>query len=140
MRVVLDTNVVIAGLAYPAGPPGRIVAAWRRGGLEVVASPWILLECERALPRLKRYTSLSAADIRDLVDVLAFTVEHVDPDANALAKAAGSRLRDAADRPVLATLIASAADALITGDQDLLALADEFAIVSPAQFCLLHGL
>jgi len=53
MRVVLDTNVVVAGIAYPAGPPGRIVAAWRNGVVDVVVSPWTLAECERVLPRLR---------------------------------------------------------------------------------------
>jgi len=30
LRVVLDTNVLVSGLAYPLGIPGRIVSAWER--------------------------------------------------------------------------------------------------------------
>ena len=135
MRVVLDTNVIVAGTAYPAGSPGRIVAAWRSGSLSVTLSPWILAECERVLPRLRQYTALSPVEIRDWVDGLAFAAELIEPEPEALQRAADAAVRDMADEPVLATLVASGTDALVTGDKDLLALADRFAIVSPADFC-----
>ena len=54
LRVVLDTNVLVSGLAYPGSMPGRIVAAWRQGGLEVALSRYILDELVRVLPRLLR--------------------------------------------------------------------------------------
>lgn len=38
MRVVLDNNELLSGLAYPASLPGRILAAWKAGALEVVLS------------------------------------------------------------------------------------------------------
>ena len=136
MRVVLDTNVIIAGMAYPAGPPGRIVAAWRSGSLSVSLSPWILAECERVLPRLRRFSALSPVAIRDLVDGLAFAAELVEPAPESLQRAADAALRDVADEPVLATLMASGAEALVSGDKDLLALADRFAVISPADFCV----
>jgi predicted nucleic acid-binding protein len=44
-------------------------------------------------------------------------------------------VRDVADEPVLATLIASSAEMLVTGDKDLLALSDRYPVLSPAQFC-----
>jgi predicted nucleic acid-binding protein len=40
---------------------------------------------------------------------------------------------------VLGTLLASEAQYLITGDKDLLALADRYPIVTPAQFWARHG-
>jgi predicted nucleic acid-binding protein len=53
------------------------------------------------------------------------------------------RLRDAADERVLDTLLAalnaSQSDYLITGDKDLLAVADRYPILTPAQFWSLHG-
>ena len=78
MRVVLDTNVIVAGMAYPAGPPGRIVAAWRSGALQVVLSPWILAECARVLPRLRPYTSLTPAEITELVEQMEFAADLVE--------------------------------------------------------------
>ena len=139
MRVVLDTNVIVAGMAYPAGPPGRIVAAWRSGALQVVLSAWILAECERVLPRLRPYSTLTLAEIRELVERMAFEAEVVEPDLAAMAQAADARVRDAADEPVLATLLASGADLLVMGDKDLLALAGQFAILTPAAFCNRHA-
>lgn len=54
-------------------------------------------------------------------------------------QALAAQLRDPADIRVLAALPASGAQALVTGDQDLLALSGRFAIVSPAEFCARHA-
>ena len=50
LRVVLDTNVLLSGLAYPASVPGKIMAAWRHGSVEVLLSAYILEELRRVLP------------------------------------------------------------------------------------------
>jgi uncharacterized protein len=133
LRVVLDTNVLVSGLAYPGSVPGRIVSLWHQGGLDVVLSPYILDEIARVLPRLSRI-HLSRGEIRDLVDSLLFRVDIVEPDAGE-----DTSLRDAADQQVLATLRASRANYLITGDKDLLALAEKYPIVTPAAFWARHG-
>src|SRR5258707_6982310 len=49
-------------------------------------------------------------------------------------------LRDAADQQVFGTFLASKADYLITGDRDLLALAEKYPIVTPAAFWERPGL
>ncbi len=139
MRVVLDTNVIVAGTAYPAGPPGRIVAAWRAGALEVVVSPWILAECARVLTRLRPLAHLSAEEISQWVDALAFGAECVEPDGESLRQAGLTAVRDADDQPVLAVLLASGAECLVTGDKDLLALAERHPILTPAGFCARHA-
>jgi putative PIN family toxin of toxin-antitoxin system len=133
LRVVLDTNVLVSGLAYPGSVPGRIVGIWRQGGLDVVLSRYILDEMVRVLPRLSRI-HLSSSDIRDLADSLMFLADIVEPDAEQ-----DSSLRDPADQQVLATLRASKADYLITGDKDLLALAEKYPIVTPSTFWARHG-
>ena len=74
MKLVLDTNVLVSGLIFPGGTPGRIVRAW-------VEVP-----------------------------------------------------RDPGDAPILATLAATKADVLVTGDGDLLALRDKHPIETPAEF------
>lgn len=133
LRVVLDTNVLVSGLAYPASVPGRIVAAWQTGGLTVALSRHILDEMVRVLPRLPRIT-LSAAERHGLAERFMFFADMVQP-----ATCDEPALRDAADLPVLATLIAAQADYLITGDKDLLTLADRYPIVTPAAFWARHG-
>ena len=133
MRVVLDTNVLVSGLAYPASVPGRILGVWRQGGLDVVLSRYILDEMVRVLPRLSRIL-LSSAEIRDLADNFMFLADIVEP-----AVESNETLRDIADRPILGTLQAAQADYLITGDKHLLALAERYPIVTPATFWERHG-
>jgi putative PIN family toxin of toxin-antitoxin system len=101
IRVVLDTNVLVSGLAYPASIPGRILRAWQQGGLSVVLSRYILDEMAAVLPRLARNT-LSPEEIRDLADSFLFLAEVVEPSA-----ASDEMLRDKADALVLGTLLAS---------------------------------
>ena len=133
LRVVLDTNVLVSGLAYPDSVPGRILGAWHQGALGVVLSRYILDEMVRVLPRLKRI-KLSSAEIRDLGDSFMFMAEIVEPRGK-LEKA----LRDRADAPVLQTLQAAQADYLIIGDKDLLVLAGKYSIITPASFWERHG-
>jgi putative PIN family toxin of toxin-antitoxin system len=133
LRVVLDTNVVVSGLAYPASIPGLIVNAWRQGTLDVVLSRPILDEIRRILPRLARIR-LSADEVRDLTDSLMFLGDVVEPDAKRDAE-----LRDAADQVILATFRAAQAQYLITGDKDLLALAHRYPVITPAAFWARHG-
>jgi putative PIN family toxin of toxin-antitoxin system len=133
LRVVLDTNVLVSGLAYPASIPGYIVSSWRRGGLDVVLSRFILDEIANVLPRLSRI-QLSSTEIRDLVDSLMFLADAVEPDGEQ-----DPTLRDPADQQVLGTLRTSGADYLITGDKDLLVLASKYPIVTPATFWARHG-
>jgi putative PIN family toxin of toxin-antitoxin system len=133
LRVVLDSNVLISGLAYPGSIPGHIVSIWRQGGLDVVLSRYILDEIANVLPRLSRI-QLTPNEIRDLVDSLMFLADVVEPDADQ-----DPTLRDPADQQVLGTLRASRADYLITGDKDLLVLAGKYPIVTPATFWARHG-
>jgi hypothetical protein len=63
LRVVLDTNVLLSGIAYPASVPGKILAAWRQRSIEVFLSTYILEELRRVLPRLSQRHGLNAAEI-----------------------------------------------------------------------------
>ncbi len=104
----------------------------------LLLSNYILDELRRVLPRLSARHGLSAAEIDDLVDALAIQAAIIEPLAGE-----EPALRDADDQPVLGTLLAalatSGADYLITGDKDLLALADRHPIVTPAAFWQMHG-
>lgn len=135
MQVVLDTNVLVSGLAFPSGPPGRIVSAWRAGAFSLVASEFMLDELARILPALSHRTGFSAADVRDFLDLMRAMSTIVELSADHLAQAQGSGLRDPDDAPILATFLAAGADCLVTGDKDLLVLAGPWAILSPADFC-----
>lgn len=138
LRVVLDTNVLLSGIAYPANVPGKIMSAWRHGSIEVLLSVYILEELRCVLPRLVSRHGLTSAEIEDLVDALSLQAEVIEP-----LPSADSVLRDINDQPVLGTLLAalksSNADYLITGDKDLLVLAERYPIVTPASFWAKHA-
>lgn len=138
LRVVLDTNVLLSGIAYPASVLGRIIAAWRHGSVDVVLSSYILDELRRVRPRLAHRHGLTLAEIDDLVDILSIQAEIIEP-----LPGLEPDLRDVDDRAVLGTLLAalqtSGADYLITGDKDLLAMADRYSIVTPATFWASHA-
>jgi len=138
LRVVLDTNVLLSGIAYPASVPGKIMTAWRHGSVDVLLSAYILSELRRVLPRLTRRHGLTSAEIEDLVDALSIQAEVIEP-----LPGIDPELRDIDDQPVLGTLLAalktSDADYLITGDKDLLAMAERYPIVTPAKFWATHA-
>lgn len=138
LRVVLDTNVLLSGIAFPGSIPGKILAAWRHGSVEVLLSTFILEALRRVLPRLANRHGLNSSEIDDLVDILAIQAELIEPlPSNEPA------LRDVNDQPVLGTLLggikAGDVNYLITGDKDLLALSEHFPIISPAMFWERHG-
>ena len=134
LRVVLDTNVLVSGLACPGSVPGRIVTAWRQGAVDVVLSRYWLDELARVLPRLNHRLKWQPADFADLIDILAIEADIVEPVA-----VSDNSARDAKELPVLGTFLAAQADYLVTGDNDLLALRDRYAIVTPAEFWNRHG-
>jgi len=138
LRLVLDTNILLSGIAYPGSLPGKIITAWRHGSVDLVLSSFILEELRRVLPRLVARHGLTQNEIDDLIDTLSIQAEMLDPipvDAPAL--------RDKNDLPVLGTLMAAKSlgniDYLITGDKDLLALADSYPVITPAEFWERHG-
>lgn len=104
----------------------------------MVLSDYIVEELRRVLPRLHHRHGLSPAEIDDLMDILSIQAEMLTPQP-----LDESLLRDANDRPILGSLLAGVQtggiDYLITGDKDLLVLADRYPILSPADFWARHG-
>lgn len=119
MRFLLDTNIIVAGLLSPNGPPGQLLRAWIEGRFELVTSEEQLDELRRVLEyaHLKRRISEEQArDFVENVEALAIVVSDLptitlspDPD----------------DNVILATAVAGDADAVVSGDKaDVLALRD----------------
>ena len=131
MKVVLDTNVLLSGLMFPDGAPGRVVAAWREARFDLTVSVHQLAEIGRALayPKIRRILNWDERRIEQFIRQLYIRVQIVDLDRISVEVPA-----DRDDVPILATLVAAKADVLITGDGDLLALRDRYAILTPAEF------
>lgn len=134
MRLVLDTNVLVSGLLFPGGPPARLVAAWRGGEFELVVSDFVIDELARTWRHLAPRLKFTPTDVEDFLDVLRLRAEVMQIDAAMLSQAALAGMRDPNDLPILAMLLGSAADFIVTGDKDLLALAAAYPIISPAEF------
>ena len=73
MRAVLDVNVLVSAILSPTGAPARLLLAWRTGAFELIVSPALLAELNRALeyPKLRRL--VPAADADAYVDWLGVT-------------------------------------------------------------------
>ncbi len=134
LRLVLDTNVLLSGLAFPNSWPGKLITAWRAGSVDLVASEFIFSELRRVLPRLQHRHGLSPVEMDDFVELLRLQIDCVHP-----IEVEEPRLQDADDLPILATLLAAQADYLITGDEALLDLAEHYPILTPAEFWARHG-
>ena len=128
---MLDTNVLVSGLMLPESVPGKIVAAWRSAQFELVLSEPLLDEIGRVLsyPRIHARLGWGKDEIANFLLLLRFKADVVD-----IAREKGRRTRDPGDDPVLATLLASGADCLVSGDGDLLALRDRYPVLTPADF------
>lgn len=126
MRVCLDTNVLIAAFASRGLCTDvlRTVLAEH----ELVLGEVIVTELRRVL---KRKFKLPEDRILAVEAVFEGIVIVPKPDSPSRL-----RIRDAADRWVLATALAGDAEVLVTGDDDLLAVADEspIQILNPRAF------
>ena len=127
MRVVLDTNVLISGLAYPNSVPGKIVSTWDSHSVHVVMCKFQLQEIARVLayPKIRKLLAWDETFVRQLL----LRVELID-----ISEITVLVPNDADDSPILATLIAASADILITGDRDLLSMSEQYPIETPSQF------
>ena len=131
MKVVLATNVLISGLAYPNSIPGRIVAAWDLHALRLSMSHYQMDEIAGVLgyPKIRTLLGWNDARIESFVRQLILRVELVQIEGHSAPVP-----NDPDDTPILATLIASSADVLITGDSDPQTLRARYPIETPAQF------
>ena len=108
MRIVIDTNVLVAGLLSPSGPPGWIVEAVFAGKLEPAFDSAIRQEYDEVLRRPEfGFASTRIDDILAALDQFGFAVAAATPWP--------VRLPDADDEPFLAVAEASAS-VLVTGN------------------------
>lgn len=131
MKVVLDTNVLLSGLMFPEGTPGRIVAAWVEARFDAALSLDQLAEIGKVLeyPKIRRKLGWDDERIELFIKQLYIRAEVVE-----LGPISVKVPRDPGDAPILATLATAKADVLVTGDGDLIALSDRYPIESPAEF------
>jgi putative PIN family toxin of toxin-antitoxin system len=131
MRVVLDTNVLVSALLKRDSVPGRLLQAVWDGTLDLVLSEALLTELRDVLhyPKIRKRLIAASVDVELFLELLPFFTIQVD-----LSGIKVPRPRDAADAMALATFVAGQAEWLVSGDEDLLVLADQYPILTPAAF------
>jgi putative PIN family toxin of toxin-antitoxin system len=128
-RWVLDTNVVLSALVQPGGTVGRLRLAWQKPLFIPLSSQITTAELLRVLAYPK--FQLTADEQHDLLADYLPWVEAVQmPDVPPRAPVC----RDPADVPFLELAFAARADALVTGDADLLVLSSmcDLSMITPA--------
>jgi putative PIN family toxin of toxin-antitoxin system len=129
LRVVFDTNTVISALLFSEGRLAWLRTVWRQGTIIPLISKATTEEIVRVLAYPKFH--LDAAEQEELLgDFLPFAeiIEAVLPTGEI------PICRDKHDQIFLKLAVAGEADALVTGDADLLELAEQspIPIMTPA--------
>lgn len=144
-RAVLDTNLVVRVLISPLGVTSRLLAALTEQAFRLVTSEPLLAELVEVLqlPRLQKYASFSAQDLRRIVGVLRRMALVVPGHYQGLDKVPS----DFKDNIVVGCALESEAEYIVTDDRrDLLPLKvircagyRPVQIVSPLAFLRLLG-
>jgi putative PIN family toxin of toxin-antitoxin system len=108
VRVVVDTNVLVAGLLSPFGPTGEIVRMAASGALRLCYDARIVTEYSEVLARPKfRFDPEQTQTFLERIQAEGLTVA-----GNPLP----ARLPDPTDEPFLEVALAGPAECLITGN------------------------
>ncbi len=128
-RVVFDTNMVLTALVFPKGRLAWLRQHWREGG----AAPLISSASARELTRVLGYSKFRLTE-RHRMEVLALYIPYCESIYSA--EKCPIECREAKDQHLLDLAHCGAADLLVTGDRDVLALAGQtnFVIESPEEY------
>lgn len=129
MRAVLDVNVIISALFSPRGAPAGTLRAWLQGEFELVVSPALLAELERALAYPKLAKRITATDSEELLELLSRGAVRLNDPADP----PPVRCADPDDDYVI-SLAAGARAVIVSGDRHLTDLAGQLPVYTPPQF------
>jgi len=114
MRVVLDTDVVVAAMRSPAGASAGLLLAAMEGRVQVLANVALVLEYEAVCGRREHLTAakFDAARLAVFVDALAAIAEPIE--SHFIWR---PQLKDPSDEMVLEAAVNGRADAIVTFNQ-----------------------
>ena len=111
MRVVLDTNILLAALISPTGPPARLYEAWQKGRFDLLTSEEQLDE----LSRVTRYPTIRPLITHSEAGRMVNQIRALATVVRTGRRRAVSA--DPADDFLFAVAEAGAADYIVTGDK-----------------------
>jgi predicted nucleic acid-binding protein len=127
LRIIIDTETLMAGLAYPATPPGRIISAWRHGALELVLHPNILNRLIDSMTLLGQDYGWSAYQVSEMVSAMTL-------NAIVLAPEEGFERIPSEDETDIRYRLPRGAAYFVTNDVSHLAKADCYPVLTPGDF------
>lgn len=132
MRAVVDTVVLVRAVIKPLGPVGPVLLRLRDGAYTPLYTTETLEELVDVLnrPRIKVKYRLKQEDIEAVIRLVLLRGEFVLPNRKIVV------CRDPKDNKFLEAAAAGNADAIVTTDEDLLALNpfEGIPIIHPARF------
>jgi putative PIN family toxin of toxin-antitoxin system len=124
-----------AAVAHPNSPSARLLEAAKEGEIQVVACAELIAELDRALSRRYFTARLTEEERSSATEILEAPIMLSDPAAPP------PLLRDARDDYLVALAIGAQADAIVTGDRDLLDHDGlELPAITPRTACERFGL
>lgn len=118
MRIVADTNTIVSGLLWQ-GSPRRLIDAARQQAIALCTSPVLLAELTDVIGRPRFAKRLRDAGVTGGALIEGFVRLTEIVQSPALIQPVS---RDPDDDHVLACAVASNADFIVSGDDDLLSL------------------
>ncbi len=135
MRAVIDTNILIRALIKPRGTVGPVLGHLAAARYVLIYSEPLLNELVDVLgrPRIRIKYHLTDGDVVTVLALITLRGEAVVPEQPITV------CRDPKDNMLLEAAVAGRADALVTGDSDLLVLHpfEGIPIIGPADFLLM---
>jgi putative PIN family toxin of toxin-antitoxin system len=129
--VVIDTNVLVAGVRSRRGASFQLLSRIGTGEFDIAVSVPLVLEYEDVLLRQMAATSLDEADVRDIVDYMCSVATRQE-----IFSLWRPQLKDPGDDLVLELAVAANCDAIVTHNVRDFGGADRFGIrvVNPGMF------
>lgn len=139
VRVVLDTNIVLSALVFSGGRAGAVRQAWQRGLV-------LPLACTSTVQKLRRVLAYPKFKLsrQEQEELLADYLPYVEVVQLFAPLPELPNCRDPLDLPFLQLVVVGRAQVLVSGDQDVLTLVDEFerefgcSLSNLEGFCRLH--
>jgi putative PIN family toxin of toxin-antitoxin system len=129
VRVVLDPNVIVSAVLSRDSSPAKVLRGWIEGAYELVVSPTLLDELARVFRYPKIAARVTKEESEELLDLFRRYAQVLDDPTTTLTVTSQDP-----DDDYLIALAAASKSIIVSGDSDLLGLAEQIPVCNPAEF------